>query len=699
MNATIPQFSAPRRGWNPKLAGAAVLMAASCLCAQDLPYSSGSTGADGPLDIPIPISARSNHAAAFHEGVGKLMVFGGYVSGIGTANDTVIRNTPHWASSNPLGSPPVRDGHAMVYDAARQQIVLFGGGSAYFNDTWVWNGATWTQKSPATSPPGRSDHNLTYDAARQKVVLFGGRNSEGLLNDTWEWDGTNWAAVNPTAKPPARYLHAMAYDENRQRTLVFGGVSNTALNDTWEWDGAAWEERNLTTKPSVRWGVRMAYDRARQEIVLFGGYSNNGPNSETWTYSAGGWVQKSPANVPDARYNHAMAYDPLLQKVVMVAGYSNSVGPLSSSWLWNGSDWTKESETSFTFDMTSRNDGVWNFTTINVPGGVTVKFKKNLTNKPVQWLASGNVTITGTLNLDGESGRSYTNVESGNEAIGGPGGYNGGLGGRIFAISGSYIGSAGGGPGGGAPAIQNQSGGAGTYTGVYGNTFIQPLIGGSGGGGGASSDNYNGGNGGGGGGAILIASSGDLRVDGAIFARGGSGGYSNSGYYGGYGSGGAIRLIADRVLGGGALSATGNGTNGDGRIRVEGYYRPLAASSVGPTPSAGPPTETFAGLGAGLDLTIASVKGTNVRQPPLGDTANPDVIFTEAGVVTITVAGTNIPNGTPVTLRLATSAGVQVLPAEGSPAITMTGNSASFTATVPAGVGTLQAYATVAATP
>ena len=48
----------------------------------------------------------------------------------------------------------------------------------------------WYQQSPLTSPPERFDHALAYDSAHNQVVLFGGLGSN-YLNDTWLWNGTN----------------------------------------------------------------------------------------------------------------------------------------------------------------------------------------------------------------------------------------------------------------------------------------------------------------------------------------------------------------------------------------------------------------------------------------------------------------------------------------------------------------------------
>ena len=45
--------------------------------------------------------------------------------------------------------------------------------------------------------------------------------------------------------------------------------------------------------------------------------------------------------------------------------------------------------------------GVFNFTTVNIPSGVQITFLRNSNNKPVVMLASGDVTITGQIFIDG----------------------------------------------------------------------------------------------------------------------------------------------------------------------------------------------------------------------------------------------------------------------------------------------------------
>ena len=253
--------------------------------------------------------------------------------------------------------------------------------------------------------------------------------------------------------------------------------------------------------------------------------------------------------------------------------------------------------------------GVLNYTSINIPAGVTVTFKKNTTNTPVYLLASGNVTIAGAIDVRGADAKStgtYGDGALGDDGIpgvGGPGGFDGGRGGREDAAQRVDIVRGGGGlgPGGGRGGIEGgngcvndgtsyfkyeASGGAyadstwGFYASAYcdgnyrtnyipsakayGSALLQPLIGGSGGGGGRGGTTYPGSGGGGGGGAILIAATGTMTVTGSIDSTGGDAGGlagTGTGGYGAGGSGGAVRLMATSITGNGKLYAAGGCLN------------------------------------------------------------------------------------------------------------------------------------------
>jgi len=146
-------------------------------------------------------------------------------------------------------------------------------------------------------------------------------------------------------------------------------------------------------------------------------------------------------------------------------------------------------------------DGVFNFTTINIPAGVTVVFTRNAANTPITLLATGNVVIAGTINLSGSPGGPPVigaTVVGSNGGPGSAGGFSGGTGGDGVL---SNTGGTGLGPGGGTGGTFSQSaiggGGGGGFSGpgsagklgtaggtAYGTPSLLPLIGGSGGGGG-----------------------------------------------------------------------------------------------------------------------------------------------------------------------------------------------------------------------
>jgi uncharacterized protein (TIGR03437 family) len=273
------------------------------------------------------------------------------------AGITTGQSAGNWTRQIPSTFPPARSFHAMAYDSARGQVVLFGGtvvlsggqtGSG-FNDTWIWDGSNWTQKLPQGSPPALSSHAMAYDSAHGQVVLFGGNNSNGLSGDTWVWDGSNWTKKSPQNSPSARSAHAMAYDSAHGQVVLFGGYDGKSRSDTWVWDGSNWTQKSLQNGPSARNYYAMAYDAAHGQTVLFGGgptaVAADGLN-DTWVWDGSNWTQKSPQNNPSTRLFPAMAYDPVHSQTVLFGGMGNgALGliPLNDTWVWDGSNWTQKS--------------------------------------------------------------------------------------------------------------------------------------------------------------------------------------------------------------------------------------------------------------------------------------------------------------------------------------------------------------------
>jgi len=121
------------------------------------------------------------------------------------ANDFMLQPHPalhHWEfdgktwTERAVVTPPARSLVQTATDEQTDTIVMFGG--VGFNDTWAWDGQRWTQRHPRHSPPSLSSTGpmpgMAYDAARGEVVVFGGMNyaNNVVQNDTWTWNGRDW---------------------------------------------------------------------------------------------------------------------------------------------------------------------------------------------------------------------------------------------------------------------------------------------------------------------------------------------------------------------------------------------------------------------------------------------------------------------------------------------------------------------------
>jgi hypothetical protein len=357
-------------------------------------------------------------------------------------------------------------------------------------------------------------------------------------------------------------------------------------------------------------------------------------------------------------------------------------------------------------------DGILNYTTVTIPAGVTVTFQRNATNTPVTMLATGNVTIAGIINVNGQNSITASGAGAGPipGGLGGPGGFDGGQSGSLSAGTGQN-GSAGRGSGGGQAGLFTPT--STTGDGLYGpDTMIGliPLFGGSGGGGGGRiiGGTIDGGSGAGGGGAIVIASTTQIVVSsgGQILANGGQGlRFACSYQSGGGGSGGAIRLVAPSISNQGQIQALGStvgcpGPAGAGRIRVEAFSFPIF-NTTSPSPSLvtspGPVTAASTPALTSLPtLKITTVGGISVPASPTGAYATPDV-FLPAGTtnpITVTLTATNTPPGTIFRIQVMPQFAPVVAPVNTAPSTgTCTSSTASATVTVPvAQVASIKAY-------
>jgi hypothetical protein len=311
----------------------------------------------------------------------------------------------------PTGNPgnntvtlTARHGHAMVYDEAHRQLLLFGGtgteGTSPSGDrssTWKWDGTTWTRLD-ATGPTPRYLVSIVYDAARQRVVLYGGQTGVfpniTVLSDTWEWDGTAWVQ-KATSGPSARVHQSMTFDRARGRVVLYGGFNSSTqqqLTDIWEWDGTTWRQAT-GSGPANSVALNVAYDEKSAALYLYSMPENGGAvtasrwngtavsaapgaapacvpirgqlaalgstpggllfyvhscdqtgttiQPQTWRWDGAAWSTVSGAE-PTARFNAALAYDRDRNRVVLYGGEVPGGGAdLADTWEFDGSAWSR----------------------------------------------------------------------------------------------------------------------------------------------------------------------------------------------------------------------------------------------------------------------------------------------------------------------------------------------------------------------
>ena len=298
---------------------------------------------------------------------------------------------------------------------------------------------------------------------------------------------------------------------------------------------------------------------------------------------------------------------------------------------------------------------VFKYSSVTVNAGATVTFRNHPSRAPVVWLVNGNVTIAGTVSLNGQDLQNAPLL-----AEGGPGGFRGG--------SASYLtgpgASVGFGPGGGGR--QSDAGYAGSFgsnswnmtNSTYGNPSLVPLIGGSGGSGDPQYNSDRRG-GGGGGGAMLLASNNLINLTGEIRSNGGAG-KNYGGEETGGGSGGGIRIICNSLNGSGRLTALGGSgwtTGGVGRIRFE-RVDVVGSPVISPDPSIVPLIADSTALlwppNDAPKVAIVSVGGVNAPADPRASfgAQGADVTLPQGTTTPVIIRTENVESASTVQVRI-----------------------------------------------
>jgi hypothetical protein len=307
-----------------------------------LPPRHGRVG--GPCTPMDSLTVRNGHGMVADSVGGRVVLFGG------ADNRRVLNDLWAWDGQGwqclAVGGPSPRTFPAMAYDAARREIILFGGNRVLFGDDtmpaatlgdmWVRDSAGWRQRA-GRLPPRRAEASMAYDPVRRRVVLFGGYDLHDgrlvRLGDTWEWDGQVWrqvAAVGPTPRHGA----AMAYHAGMQRVVMFGG--NGASGETWTWDGRHWTL--VAGDVPGRYNASMAESDDGQ-LLRFGGWDGTTRTDDTWQLVGPRWRAMSTPG-PSARNHATLIHDPVRRVTVLFGGHDGD-SVFGDLWEWDGTRWTR----------------------------------------------------------------------------------------------------------------------------------------------------------------------------------------------------------------------------------------------------------------------------------------------------------------------------------------------------------------------
>ena len=245
---------------------------------------------------------------------------------------------PAWTQKFPQHSPPAQSAHAMVYDSAHGQAVMFS-----LNDTWLWDGSNWTPVPPI-GPSGRYGHAMAYDSAHSEVVLFGGADANNasvptVLGDTWIWDGSKWTQKFPQTSSPPRFRPWLTtpYAARWFSTVELAATASATLSQI-HGSGMAPTGRRNPRKPvrprcqsmpwpsiptKVKWSCLEASGQDRPATPGCG-------MAPTGTIKRRSKLARLPQ-----RSAQTMAYDSAHDQVVMLGGYGSGTVPvLGDIWTY-----------------------------------------------------------------------------------------------------------------------------------------------------------------------------------------------------------------------------------------------------------------------------------------------------------------------------------------------------------------------------
>lgn len=282
-----------------------------------------------------------------------------------------------------------RWGHAAAYIPGRDEVYFTGGqvvpagSSTSSSGVSITNeilrldlstsGAQPSTDSSSASFPASAFHSVAYDAAKTELVSFGGLTADCTLAPMMGMNigsgSSSWSSINVPGLVRRRG-HAQAYLPGSDDSMVIvGGVADRYVCASSTYAYPAWDVVNLagTTSGSVKtkalssslvggssapvadFSLTRINASSSYSLLLAGGSDASGaligfdtvatynPSSETWTS-----VQAS-GDIPEARAGHSMVQHPSLSELLILHGGSISSSSSSAtlaflnttSWTWS----------------------------------------------------------------------------------------------------------------------------------------------------------------------------------------------------------------------------------------------------------------------------------------------------------------------------------------------------------------------------
>lgn len=274
---------------------------------------------------PVP---RDYASLVYDPSRDRLVLFGGNNGGL-FRNDVwalSLAGTPTWTQLFPGGTPPSpRLAHRAVWDPARDRMIVIGGyDGAEVGDVWALRFSPtlqWVALAPGgPAPSPRHSASLVFDTARDRLVLFGGYDGASR-GDAWELPLSGPLAWSPLSfsgdQPLERHGPAGIYDPFHDLMLVMGGFRSqdaSRLADSWVLNWGSSATPTLLALASADAGadaVRLVWQASGDPIAVAAVMRRDGDASWRRVGFAGGdgagrWSFEDREVKPGATYRYAL---------------------------------------------------------------------------------------------------------------------------------------------------------------------------------------------------------------------------------------------------------------------------------------------------------------------------------------------------------------------------------------------------------